>query len=93
MKQYSPLEWINLTATILGPLLIGWGIWSVNIRLENAHLLIQQEISDKYVTKSWFISTSDETNRRIDKLSDKLDAIGVQVSDINTRTKRIPVTR
>jgi hypothetical protein len=83
-------DWANLLITILTPILVSIGIYLFNTKMDNLHLTVTNEMNDRYVAKQTFDAANADTNHRIDELSQKMDTVGREVSEINGRLRNRP---
>lgn len=79
-------EKINLTATIIGPIVIvaflGWMEWSFNARLTIDSQAKDAFNAATYVPKTWYEKNQDETNRRLDSISSDVSKIQQDVATL-----------
>jgi hypothetical protein len=73
-------EKVNLIATLATPLLIGWGIWSVNAKLDLAIANEDRINAETYVSKQWYEKSHDETKAQLQDIQSEMGNIKTDVA-------------
>jgi hypothetical protein len=86
MPTMTKTEKLNLAATIVGPIaivgMIGWATWSFNTKMSNLFLEEDKHNTETYVPKAWFEKSHEETNKKLDTLSDNVNKVNEDVATI-----------
>lgn len=84
--EITKVDKINLTATILGPILIlgalGIAVWCVNARFTIEMQAQDKKNADAFVSKTWFEKSHDETTKQISDVTGTVNTMAITMAEL-----------
>jgi hypothetical protein len=85
-NEISKVEKINLTATIVGPVVLlvfmAWCVWSFNARFTIEMQTEDKKNADAYVSKVWFEKSHDDINKQLSDISGSVNTLTTTVAEM-----------
>ena|SRR6266404_4470475 len=85
-EKLSKAEKYQLYANIIGPIMIvfvmGWLAWSFKAEMSLLFSEEDKKNAETYVPKTWFEKSHEETNKKLDDLSEKENVMSEDVATI-----------